>query len=119
MRLLLLGSAAAFVAHMGAAHAEFVDGNRLKDWLDADMRVEANPDRPSTQDAFDAGRAQGFVLGVWEVGVDVRFCSPGKLTAGQVMAVAKKYLNENPAKLSDSAHVLVDQAFQVSFPCKR
>jgi hypothetical protein len=32
---------------------------------------------------FDAGRAQGFVLGVWVVGVDVRFCSPGKLTAGQ------------------------------------
>ena len=45
MRLLLLGSAAAFVAHMGAAHAEFVDGNRLKDWLDADMRVEANPQK--------------------------------------------------------------------------
>jgi hypothetical protein len=42
-----------------------------------------------------------------------------RLTAGQAMAVAKKYLNENLAKWSDSAHVLVDQAFQVSFPCKR
>ena len=106
---------------IGTARAEFVDGNKLKGWLDADARVEAKQQTPSQQDIFDAGRAQGFVVAAWDVGIDAHFCvtSPKPATVEQVMAVAKKYLDENPARWSSSGHSLVQESFRRSFPCKR
>jgi hypothetical protein len=106
---------------IGTARAEFVDGNRLKGWLDADARVEAKQQAPSQQDIFDAGRAQGFVVAVWDVGIDAHFCvtSPNPVTLEQVMAVARKYLEANPARWSSTAHSLVQESFRRSFPCKR
>lgn len=46
-------------------------------------------------------------------------CMPDAVTAFQATLVVRKWLQDNPARLHESASVLIPEAFAAAWPCKR
>lgn len=44
-------------------------------------------------------------------------CVPKTATLGQLVDIARAFLDDNPAKIHLSAHYLVTRAFSEAFPC--
>lgn len=89
------------------AHAEFWTGNKLYERL-------------TSTDMTDRIQAMGYVMGVYDVYVDVTFC-PGdqrQITVGQVRDMATAWLASNPNQRNRSAEVLVNEAFKQAWPCQ-
>lgn len=69
----------------------------------------------------------GYVSGVLDVTDDIvtdgltdaKFCMPDGIKRGQVMAVAVKYLRDNPNLRAGSASKLVVMAMMKEFPCPK
>ncbi len=82
-------------------------------------QAEPNPNR-TIVDAIEAGQWIGFVSGLSRTLhiIDPRTCLPKGSTAGQWGAVIKQYLEQNPAKLHESAVLLAHEALQRAFPCR-
>lgn len=99
----------------GTARAEFVSGSELLKRMGANDRIQAGTQR--TEDWQDASFANGFVTGVFDVGVDAWFCGRPQITVGQIRRVVQAYLQSIPQRLDESAQQLATEAFKAAFPC--
>jgi hypothetical protein len=89
------------------AHAEFWTGNKLYERL-------------TSHETTDRIQAMGYVMGVFDVYVNVTFC-PGdqtSITVGQIRDMATAWLASNPAQRSKTAESLVNEAFKQAWPCR-
>ena len=99
------------------ASAEFIDGQKLKEMLDAGTRIDRGDVRSG--DYQDAARANGYVLGVVDTVSFIFICPHDGVKAGQLTAMVKKYLEENPDKWSQSGDKIVINALNPTFPCQK
>lgn len=88
------------------ADAEFLSGNDLLQ-------------RQSSSDTVERISAMGYVMGVFDVYLNVTFCAPNTVTAGQVNDMVKNYLSNNPAIRHRTAESIINEAFKQVWPCKR
>ena len=89
------------------ARAEFWTGNNLHDRL-------------TSSDVSERIQALGYVMGVFDVYVNVTFC-PGNqtgITAGQIRDMAAAWLAANPTQRNRNAEALVNEAFKQAWPCR-
>lgn len=93
---LLLGAAT-------AAHAEFLDGNKLLARLKGD--------------AMDYVNAIGYVTGVYDTMQGVAHCPPNGITAGQVGDMVKQHLEATPELRHRSADIHVVYVLKRAWPC--
>jgi len=99
------------VAEAGHKTGSWLNGNQLRQWCN-----EA-----------DIGLCMGYVVGVADAMeafhsygkafLDWRACIPNDVTRGQLMAVAKKFLNDHPEDLHLAAVGIVAQSMVEAFPC--
>lgn len=102
MKKILFATLVAFIVHVPAsALSAFETGNTFL----------ANSD--SLQTSFVAGVVD-TILGV----KDEWLCLPKQVTARQLTAVSKKYLNEHPEELHLTASSLIIFSLRAAFPCK-
>jgi len=99
-------------------HAAFHSGTDLQQWVNAYKRVEALGSKASDADFRDTMKLLGFVAGVHDALEKTNFCTPAEVTVGQLLAIVKKYLADNPDKLHRNAVTLVIWAIEPAFPCK-
>lgn len=91
--------------------AEYFSGNKLKTYLDAYEAKNAD---------FNAGVYAGYVIGVQDSLGDILFCTPQDVvTQGQIAAIIGKFLRANPELWNKPADILVAQALNQAFPCKK
>lgn len=78
----------------------------------------ANPE--SVQIPYVLGIIDGVtaLTGMKQANASAAICLPKHATAGQVTAVAKKFLNEHPEELHLSASSLIIFSLRQAFPCK-
>ena len=114
-RTLAAVAALAFALAAPAVRAEFVTGSELLKRLSANERIQAGTQR--IEDWQDASFANGFIAGVFDVGVDAWFCGRPSITLSQARRVVQAYLNAIPQRLDESAQQLVTEAFKAAFPC--
>ena len=88
------------------AHAEFVSGNTLLDYMTSNNNTYV-----------DRSVSLGYVMGVFDVGVNINHCPPSNVTTGQVSDVVKQYLQRNPSLRHKSADVLVMDVLKQTWPC--
>ena len=86
-------------------HAGFYSGNELKEQCN----------KPTG--SYNRGICHGYVASTIDMGEDLLFCPPSKVTLGQMTDVVIKYMNENPAQLHKSADSIVVSAISKDFPC--
>jgi hypothetical protein len=82
------------------------------------------PTETNIQDAVDGTFCRGYVLGVVDSLITINgktemtYCIPANADNDQLVRIAAKYLNDNPAKLIDPASLLVIMSLIDAFPCK-
>jgi len=84
-------------------------------------------ERPIGEAPYLLGYGEGFVAGIADALTGIpkynrigSFCIPQKgVEYGQVVDVVKKYLEDTPERRHFYAFVLVKEALQKSFPCKK
>jgi len=89
------------------AKAEFYTGNELK------KHCENSSNPVSTSFCI------GYVAGVVDAQTNIMVCPPTNSTVGQMEAIVKKYISENPSQLHKSADTVVTIAIAKDFPCKK
>jgi len=114
-RTLAAVAALAFALAAPAVRAEFVSGTELLKRMGANDRIQAGTQR--IEDWQDASFANGFVAGVFDVGVDAWFCGRPNITVGQARRVVQAYLQSVPHRLDETAQQLAVEAFRAAFPC--
>ena len=95
------------------ANADFLSGSELKKMLDAYSMVS----KTNTGKRLEAGEGLGYVSGVWDTQYYVTFCPGRGVLQSQAIAVADKWLSENPARWNEPAKTLLNEAFVAAFPC--
>ena len=93
----------------------YMNGNTLHTELEAYGRVAANQATPS--DPTDAFEAIGYIAGVADAFNGAVFCMPQGTSRGQVHAIVKKYVDDNPAEWQEPAASLVAASLKAAFPC--
>jgi len=92
--------------------ASFYTGNeiyaRLMDW---------KSESPSNMTTASVGA--GYVIGVYDALNGLSFCSPGGVNQGQIRDIVFNYLRDNPQIRQKDAYILVVQALNKAFPCKK
>lgn len=88
----------------GAAHAEFLDGNKLHGYLTSES---------TTQRAIGIG----YVMGVADAMHGVAYCPPETVTAGQMRDMVSNYLANVPADRHLSADLIVSKVLKSVWPC--
>lgn len=89
------------------AQAEFWSGNNLYERL-------------TSSETLDRIQAMGYVMGVYDVYVNVTFC-PGTqtgITVGQIRDMATAWLATNPTSRNKTAESLLNEAFKQAWPCR-
>lgn len=89
------------------ARAEFWTGNNLYDRL-------------TSADVSERIQGMGYVMGVFDVYVNVTFC-PGSqtgITVGQIRDMSIAWLGANPTQRHKTAESLVNEAFKQAWPCR-
>ena len=89
------------------ARAEFWTGNRLYERL-------------TSAETTDRVQAMGYVMGVYDVYVNVTFC-PGdqtSITVGQIRDMATAWLAANPVQRNKTAESLLNEVFKQAWPCR-
>jgi hypothetical protein len=114
-RTLAAVAALAFALAAPAVRAEFVSGSELLRRMGANERIQAGTQR--IEDWQDASFANGFVTGVFDVGVDAWFCARPNITVSQIRRVVHAYLQSVPQRLDETAQQLATEAFRAAFPC--
>jgi hypothetical protein len=114
---LLLAVAFVFVPVAEARAAVFYDGNQLNQWAGAHER--ASEHRASSDDFTGAAHIHGYVIATAEAFDGRLFCIPMGATAGQLVAVTRKYLREYPERWNEPASQLVIAALTAAFPCAK
>ena len=93
----------------------FVDGNRLyDDGLEYHKYEEA-----LNFSGVQAGRYQGYVMGVYDAYDRILICAPKNVTAGQVADIVFKYLQEHPEIRNKPADFLILKSLKKVWPCKK
>jgi hypothetical protein len=87
-------------------NANYLSGNELKARCVSDNYV-------------NSGMCMGYITGVVDSYNNFVFCIPTGVTIGQMKDILKKYMDENPAKLHESAVDIVASAMKKDFSCKR
>ena len=89
------------------AHAEFWTGNNLYDRL-------------TSSDVLERVQGLGYVMGVYDVYVNVTFCpsNQGNITAGQIRDMAAGWLAANAAIRNRNAEALLNDMFKQAWPCR-
>lgn len=96
---------AAIAASSIAAHASFMDGNKLLSRLE--------------EGGYAEGVAMGYVMGVADAGESAVHCPPGNVTAGQLRDMAKVYLRETPEIRAYGAEVIILNMLKRVWPCAK
>jgi hypothetical protein len=88
------------------AQAEFWSGNDLHNRL-------------SSSDSGDRIHAMGYIMGVFDAGVNAVFCPPNQtgITAGQIRDMTFAYLSQNPSIRHRTADVIIFDMFKQVWPC--
>jgi len=96
----------------GHAVAEVIDGSKLF----ADCR---DGDNPSARDSpYKWGTCFGYINGVADALVPAGlYCLPAGVKAGQVLDVAKLYIQDHPDKRYLTAPKVIVDALREKFPC--
>ncbi len=118
MRLAIKLAAALLAAGVSAqAVASFTGGNELYSGLQTYREARTDV---TLVEAARGGRAVGYVIGVFDA-LEIMnfFCLPADATRGQVIDVVLQHLRGNPATRHKEAHLLVAEALNQSFPCKK
>ena len=94
------------------------DGNQLLQMCSAAVCVMDGVDKNGD---FDAALCIGFIGG-YKSGHDnalrgMTHCAPNNITAGQLVRITVKYLNEHPEQLHLDQSVLTAFALAQAFPC--
>ena len=89
-----------------AAHAEFVDGNKLLSWLDSS---------DDTENALGIG----YVAGVFDGLSSVLICAPSNVTLRQISDMTKQGLKAVPEARNKSADQFVSAIASAKWPCKK
>jgi hypothetical protein len=119
MRGLILGLAVGLAALLtaGEGRADYLNGQKLYD---------------SCKDEDLALYCIGYIVGVYDAGIGIGIgtdkrqwydtwaaCVPeGRVSAGQLVEVVKKWMREHPANWHFGAASLVAEALRDSFPCR-
>lgn len=87
-----------------SAQAEFKDGNRLYSEM--------------TGSQMNQMAAIGYVTGVADALMDISYCAPNNITAGQIFDMTKQYLEEQPQLRHVSADRIINRVLSRTWPCK-
>lgn len=61
----------------------------------------------------------GYIVGSFDaLSYSRRICPTPAANVNQVVAIARRYLNAHPARLNLHASRLLEDAFQIAFPCR-
>lgn len=88
------------------AHADFWHGNDLYNRL-------------NSSDAMERVQGMGYVMGIYDVGVNALFCPRTEqgITAGQIKDMVFNWLTYNPGRRNEPAERLVLDMFKQTWPC--
>ena len=88
------------------AHAEFWTGNDLHNRL-------------SSSDSMERIHALGYIMGVYDAGVNAIFCPPNQsgISAGQIRDMTFAYLSQNPSVRHRTADAIIFEMFKQVWPC--
>lgn len=89
-----------------AAHAEFVDGNKLLMWLES-------------SDDTEQALGIGYVAGVFDGLSSVVICAPSNVTLRQVSDMTKRGLKTISEARDKSADQVVSAIASAKWPCKK
>lgn len=90
------------------AAAEFYSGSKLKGFLEQWERRDIG---------VEGGLGAGYVVGVFDRGDGASWCSPERVTVGQITSMVLKQLRDNPDKLHFSGDVHAAHIFKKTWPC--
>ncbi len=90
-----------------SASADFITGNSLNNYI------------KDTESDFNKGLFSGYVIGVVDTGDGILFCVPSGASAGQLSAVVKKYLQQNPEQWNKGASEQVINSLAKAYPCPK
>lgn len=111
-----LAGVALSLAFAGPAMAQFADGNRLIEWIDASDRV-----RQGSTNADDLNNS-AILIGYTMALVDQPqspFCMTGDAPVSQLIAIIAKYVRARPELWNRNASWLVNFALLGAFPCSK
>jgi hypothetical protein len=89
-----------------AANAGFYTGNTLLSKIRSD-------------NFMDKSLALGYIMGVFDTGMNASHCPPNGVTAGQLNDLVKQVLEASPASRNMDADVLLIYTFKSAWPCKK
>ncbi|MSQ73198.1 MAG: hypothetical protein EXR27_18220 [Betaproteobacteria bacterium] len=115
MSLRKMWVAAAFACSLPAQSA-VIDGNGLRDEL---LFARESEKAALDQVSYRSGRINGYFIGVHDAleGLGL-FCPPPTEGIPAMSAVVFKYIEANPARLTQPANVVIVEALKAAFPCK-
>lgn len=96
------------------ATATFMTGQRLHEYMRDYTLIEERRDGNVSR----SGVVLGYVTGVVDANAPV-LCVPSGVSAGQLVAVVRKYLAANPEIWNLPADVVVTLALGEAFPCPK
>ena len=105
-----------------AAGKHFSDGNHLHEVCNEAIKLF---DSSGKADVFKAGSCFGYIRAtndMYEImAKDSKrtICIPPEISGKQLTRIVVKYLREHPERLQNIASLLVFEAFQESFPCRK
>ena len=89
-----------------SAHAGFLSGNTLLQHI-------------NTNEHMWQAYANGYIVGVHDMGDTILFCTPSTITVGQAKDIVRVYLEINPSLRHLSAETLVVNALKQVYPCAK
>ena len=89
-----------------SAHAGFLSGNTLLQHINSNEHIWQS-------------YANGYIIGVHDLGDTVLFCTPPTLTVGQAKDIVRIYLEINPNLRHTVAEALVVNALKQAYPCAK
>ena len=97
------------------ATSVFVDGNQLARWARADDAVVNG--RGTDKDESLSDRFVGYVEGIVDALDDRIICTPPDTKFGQLRAMVRKYVLDNPEHWGGGGNDMIIAALQSTFPC--
>ena len=76
--------------------------------------IDGNELRALNQSAF-----YGYIYGVADSFMDEGYCPPKGINYSQIVAIVKKYLNNNPKYWNENATTLILTALMIDYPCAK
>jgi hypothetical protein len=112
----ILAAAVFMMAALGnCAASGFMSGAKFMELAPAfDRGMQRNG---SPADQADGIQLASYLMGVYDFGQGIFFCSPPSVGATQLVAVARKYIAERPERWNERASNLITESLTTAFPC--